>query len=77
MDPKAAAESPPVISAPTAGDRKKSLLGLPLFKKASETLGAQIWHVDDDFNPIAPPRPVPTSLDEAEDSEPQPDKDEE
>jgi DNA polymerase-3 subunit gamma/tau len=40
--------------APT--DRKKSLAALPLFKKAGEALGAQIWHVDDDFNPLAPPQ---------------------
>jgi DNA polymerase-3 subunit gamma/tau len=39
-----------------ASDRKKQLLTLPLFKKASQTLGAQIWHVDDDFNPVMPPR---------------------
>jgi DNA polymerase-3 subunit gamma/tau len=38
------------------GDRKKQLMGLPLFKKAGEALGAQIWHVDDEFNPAAPPR---------------------
>jgi DNA polymerase-3 subunit gamma/tau len=43
--------------APTGqADRKKTLAALPLFKKASETLGAQIWHVDDEFNPTAPPR---------------------
>lgn len=40
------------------GDRKKQLMGLPLFRKAGEVLGAQIWHVDDDFNPIAPARPA-------------------
>jgi DNA polymerase-3 subunit gamma/tau len=40
------------------GDRKKQLMELPLFRKAGEALGAQIWHVDDDFNPIAPPRPA-------------------
>ena len=28
-------------------------MGLPLFRKAGEALGAQIWHVDDDFNPVA------------------------
>lgn len=39
--------------APT--ERKRSLTTLPLFKKAAEALGAQIWHVDDDFNPVAPP----------------------
>ncbi len=41
---------------PAPLDKKKSLATLPLFKKASEALGAQIWHVDDDFNPAAPPR---------------------
>jgi DNA polymerase-3 subunit gamma/tau len=53
-----------VSAAPAPADRKRSLSALPLFKKASEALGAQIWHVDDDFNPIAPPR-----------QEPQPNKD--
>jgi DNA polymerase III subunit gamma/tau len=38
-----------------AGDRKKQLMELPLFRRAGEALGAQIWHVDDDFNPVAPP----------------------
>ena len=47
----AAAAQPP---APL--DKKKSLASLPLFKKASEVLGAQIWHVDDEFNPVAQPR---------------------
>jgi DNA polymerase-3 subunit gamma/tau len=49
------ASNGPPRSAQT-GDRKKQLMELPLFRKAGETLGAQIWHVDDDFNPIAPPR---------------------
>jgi len=31
-------------------------MDLPLFRKAGEALGAQIWHVDDEFNPAAPPR---------------------
>jgi DNA polymerase III subunit gamma/tau len=39
-----------------ASDRKKQLMGLPLFRKAGEALGAQIWHVDEDFNPEAPSR---------------------
>ena len=52
--------------APT--DRKKSLAALPLFKKAGEALGAQIWHVDDDFNPVAP-RPAKANKDQAPDSE--------
>jgi len=36
----------------------KRLMTLPLFKKAGDTLGAQIWHVDDEFNPDAPPKPT-------------------
>ncbi|HEY3788699.1 MAG TPA: DNA polymerase III subunit gamma/tau, partial [Urbifossiella sp.] len=38
---------------PPAGDRKRTLQGLPFFKKAAESLGAQIWHVDEGFNPEA------------------------
>ena len=49
--------SAPPPAAPT--DKKRSLASLPLFKKASEALGAQIWHVDDDFSPITAPRPAP------------------
>jgi|SRR5579883_993751 len=56
-------------SAAPAMDRKKSLQTLPLFKKASEALGAQIWHVDDDFNPIAPPRSTRPNPAVGEDSE--------
>jgi DNA polymerase-3 subunit gamma/tau len=53
---------PPAATAarvPEVADRKKQLMGLPLFRRAGESLGALIWHVDDDFNPIAPPRPTP------------------
>ena len=39
-------------------DLKKQLMNLPIFRKANEALGAQIWHVDDEFNPVAPPRPT-------------------
>jgi DNA polymerase-3 subunit gamma/tau len=50
-------------------DRKKTLQALPLFKKAGEALGAQIWHVDEDFNPAAP-RPAPRpAADEADTEE--------
>jgi hypothetical protein len=49
-------------------------MGLPLFKKAGDTLGAQIWHVDDEFNPAArsrgakteEPRPEPDTESETE-----------
>jgi DNA polymerase-3 subunit gamma/tau len=49
---------PSAARMPQAADRKKQLMGLPLFRRAGEALGAQIWHVDEDFNPIAPPRPA-------------------
>jgi DNA polymerase-3 subunit gamma/tau len=51
----------PIAGNPPAtqpADRKKQLQSLPLFRKANEALGAQIWHVDDEFNPGAPPRPA-------------------
>jgi DNA polymerase-3 subunit gamma/tau len=51
--PSTASPNAPRVLQP--GDRKKQLMGLPMFRKAGEALGAQIWHVDDDFNPIAPP----------------------
>ena len=50
--------SPSAPPAPAPVDKKRSLAALPLFKKASEALGAQIWHVDDDFNPTAAPPPT-------------------
>ena len=56
----------PVVPPPAPTDRKRSLASLPLFKKASEALGAQIWHVDDDFNPLAPPRPEKDSDSDSE-----------
>jgi DNA polymerase III subunit gamma/tau len=34
--------------------RKRDLMQLPIFKKAAEVLGAQIYGADDDFNPIPP-----------------------
>ena len=52
--------APPPVAArvPQAADRKKQLMRLPLFRRAGEALGAQIWHVDEDFHPMAPPRPA-------------------
>jgi len=44
-------------SANPATERRKLLMTLPLFRKASEVLGAQIWHMDEEFNPDAPPKP--------------------
>jgi DNA polymerase-3 subunit gamma/tau len=42
-------------------ERRKQLMSLPLFRKANESLGAQIWHMDEEFNPAAPPRPTPST----------------
>lgn len=58
----------PVPPPPPAGDRKKQLMGLPLFRKAGEALGAQIWHVDEDFNPVAPPRPAGPAEDDPDET---------
>lgn len=49
----------PVAPVAALADRKKALMALPLFKKASEALGAQIWHVDEDFNPTSRPAQSP------------------
>jgi hypothetical protein len=65
------AAATPVATLSQAGDRKKHLQSLPLFKKASQALGAQIWHVDDDFNPVAPPRGDRDDKDEDDRPEPE------
>jgi len=44
------------VAPATPADHKKRLMELPLFQKASEALGAQIWHVDDEFDPTAQTR---------------------
>ncbi len=49
-----------------AVERRKLLMTLPLFRKASEALGAQIWHVDEDFNPVAPPKPSTTTPEDSD-----------
>ncbi len=61
--------APPVAPVAILADRKKALMALPLFKKASEALGAQIWHVDEDFIPTSrpaqsPPEQPPAPTDE-------------
>ena len=50
-----AAAKPAAASAPPPGDRKRVLQGMPFFKQAVQSLGAQIWHVDEGFNPVALP----------------------
>ena len=63
----------------TTIDRKKALQDLPLFKKASEVLGAQIWHVEDGFSTTAIPHrradaPDAVELDDDPGSVPDPDE---
>jgi DNA polymerase-3 subunit gamma/tau len=55
-------------SANPVTERRKMLMTLPLFRKASEVLGAQIWHVDEDFNPDAPPKPASSTTDDLDES---------
>ncbi|VTT96659.1 dna polymerase iii subunit gamma tau : DNA polymerase III, subunit gamma/tau OS=Singulisphaera acidiphila (strain ATCC BAA-1392 / DSM 18658 / VKM B-2454 / MOB10) GN=Sinac_1310 PE=4 SV=1: DNA_pol3_delta2: DNA_pol3_gamma3 [Gemmataceae bacterium] len=58
------------VSVVGAADRKKQLMNLPLFQKASQMLGAQIWHVDDEFDPAAPPRVAPRATTDEDDDPP-------
>lgn len=65
----------PAPATNAAADRKKQLMALPLFQKAAEVLGGQIWHADEGFNPAATtPKPTTTAADETED-EPAPETD--
>lgn len=68
IDRSATAQPAAVSQQAAAPDRKRSLSSLPLFKKASEVLGAQIWYVDDDFNPTAPP-PKPAAKTEEDETD--------
>ncbi len=67
----AVAQVPAGAGMPANGptDRKKHLMTLPLFQKASEALGAQIWHVDEEFNPAAQPRTATGKQSEETDAE--------
>jgi DNA polymerase-3 subunit gamma/tau len=53
----------PTSSNGNGGDRTRELMARPWFKKASETLGAQIRHIDPEFNPSAPPQSTPEEID--------------
>ena len=64
----------PVVN--PAAERKRNLMGLPLFKKAADALGAQIWHVDDAFNPTAAPTKPVASLNPLDGTDPDRDPDE-
>jgi DNA polymerase-3 subunit gamma/tau len=70
---------PPEPVRPTAGpanngppsDRKRTLQTLPFFKKAADALNAQIWSIDDGFNPVAaPPAAAAAEPDEEPEGEP-------
>jgi DNA polymerase III subunit gamma/tau len=65
--PQANAKQATAAPAASTGDRKRHLQSLPFFKKATESLGAQIWHVDDGFNPVA----IVAAVSEAADDEPE------
>ncbi|HUR54559.1 MAG TPA: hypothetical protein VMZ71_10530, partial [Gemmataceae bacterium] len=66
-------------SANAGQTRKRDLMQLPIFKKAAEVLGAQIYGADDDFSPI-PPLPqksaAPVSDDEDDSTAQVPDPEE-
>jgi DNA polymerase-3 subunit gamma/tau len=68
-DANAKAAAPVATAAAPQPDKKRSLASLPLFKKASEVLGAQIWHVDEDFNPDALPKTGNNSSEQPTDSD--------
>ncbi len=70
-----ASKAAPIVAVAPVGDRKRSLQALPFFKKAAESLGAQIWEVDGGFNPAAPP-PIAVESDETSEGEPALDTDE-
>jgi len=61
------AKAAPVAAVVPAGIGSEPCKGCPFFKKAAESLGAQIWHVDEGFNPAA----VPAVVAEVEESEPE------
>jgi hypothetical protein len=52
--------------------RKRDLMQLPIFKKAAEVLGAQIYGADDEFNPVAPLPSKTTAPADDEDDSPAP-----
>jgi hypothetical protein len=59
-------------------DRRKQLMELPLFRKAGEVLGAQLWHLDEGFNPTVARPTTPAAAiaedDETPPAEPDPDE---
>jgi DNA polymerase-3 subunit gamma/tau len=55
--------SPP---ANPATERRKTIMNLPMFQKVQEVLGAQIWHLDEDFDPNAAPKVNTATPDDAD-----------
>ncbi|MBN9523579.1 DNA polymerase III subunit gamma/tau [bacterium] len=51
----ATSAAPAAPAGPSVAERKKALMTLPLFKRAADALGAQMWHADDAFDPTAAP----------------------
>ena len=45
---------------------------LPIFRRAADVLGAQIYGADDDFNPVAAPPPKATAAVDSDDDSPDP-----
>jgi DNA polymerase-3 subunit gamma/tau len=56
-------------------ERRKQLMELPLFKRAAEALGAQLWHADEAFNPVSA-RPTAAAPPAADEDTPTPDPEE-
>jgi DNA polymerase-3 subunit gamma/tau len=60
--------APPAVAATVnpATERRKQLQMLPMIRKAGESLGAQIWHVDEEFDPTAAPKTKPLTPEDPE-----------
>jgi hypothetical protein len=64
----------PAVASPQGPEVKSQIMNLPLFRHAREVLGAQVWHVEESFNPAALPRQTGTDA-AAEDDSPAPPQD--
>jgi hypothetical protein len=64
----ATADLPTRPVAASASERKKSLMTLPFFQKAADALGAQLWHVDDAFDPSTAEPQTATQADDTDEA---------
>ncbi len=64
----ATADLPTRPVAVSASERKKSLMTLPFFQKAADALGAQLWHVDDAFDPSTAEPQTATQADDTDEA---------